>query len=176
MPENPYYFCHLAALVGGGRILFRSKRLPLYGYFDTSWIVTIKKFYRTHYAWCIRIFRAPLDPGPGTMYRCTPLNSPLVDRGRETQLLSKKYRGGSELLATLCPIWPAWDFSLKPPTQRRTCYRPTNWPKVIMWQFFGETQHGYRTNVHCSVLQKANLLNNIIFLDKIKILCAVFLL
>ena len=40
------------------------------------------------------------------------------------------------VLATLCPIWPAWDLNLRSfksmvffsPLQRRTRYRSTNWP------------------------------------------------
>ena len=33
-----------------------------------------------------------------------------------TQLLSKKCRSGGEPLATLCPIWPAQDLNLRPPS------------------------------------------------------------
>ena len=32
-----------------------------------------------------------------------------------TQVLSKKCCSGGEQLATLCPIWPAWDSNLRPP-------------------------------------------------------------
>ena len=35
---------------------------------------------------------------------------------RAAQLLSKKSRSGGEPLATLCPIWPARDLNLRPPT------------------------------------------------------------
>ena len=32
-----------------------------------------------------------------------------------TQLLLKKYHSGNKLLATLCPIWPAWALNFRAP-------------------------------------------------------------
>ena len=47
-------------------------------------------------------------------------------RPNNTQLLSKKCRSGGEPGATLCPIWPARDLNLRPPTQKNlVTSRPT---------------------------------------------------
>ena len=51
-----------------------------------------------------------------TPKRVTRWRGPSLRRcARATQLLSKKSRSGGEPLATLCPIWLAWDLNLRPP-------------------------------------------------------------
>ena len=75
---------------------------------DTEWKY-VKEYFLSnqifHYTRCI------------TTKRETSLRDHLYPRhwARRTQLHLKKCHSGGELLATLCPIWPAQNLNLRPP-------------------------------------------------------------
>ena len=85
----------------------KTKKCPRY----FSWIIisvvylfNVEYLMRSYYTRCITQKRVMGWRGPSPR-----------DCARATQLFSKKCRSGGELLAKLCPIWPAQDLNLRPP-------------------------------------------------------------
>ena len=70
----------------------------------------------------------PLDySGVITSKRVTNLQGSFLAAKRPgwIYLLLKKCRSGGQPLATLCPIWPAWDLNIRPPARYESV---TAWP------------------------------------------------